>query len=570
MVVVCIVFFMSGVAVATMFTDDFNRTDVGPTTDGTVIGANYVNSITGTGPLKDWQISTNKLVFPEPGYVAGGNAVLYNTSIQTLTSAEGSSFRVEADVTVDISGRWVGVAFNYQNPTNYYALRVSQSSGLQLQYQFVQVVDGVLVAKVSTSETAGFTLGKEYHLSVSYEQTSDTYTFLIKNGSTVMNTTTSSILGSALDGSFDDGFGGVYASGINMNPTYDNLLVESIVASPAGVFTDDFNRADVGPTTSGTDIGLNYVNSIAAEAVKDWQISTNKLVFPEPAFVAGGNPVLFNTSVQTLTSATGAAFQVEADVTVDINGRWVGVAFNYQNPTNFYGLRICQYQTLGFLSYQFVQVVDGTLTAVVNGTGAAFTLGNTYNISASYEQATDTYTFLVKDGETVMNGITNILGSALDGSFDDGYGGVYCSGINENPTFDNLRIESSLPYAPDADEDNMLDAWETAYFGNTYRDGTLDWDADGFTDLDEFYADLNPTNANSILSMLDVNIAIGTSTVTWVNGGTNADVYLDHRSDFQNGWTNIYTLYAPVAVTNSYSHADSENTGFYRVRAQRP
>ena len=220
--VVCVVFFMNGVTGAALFTDDFNRADVGPTTNGSLIGANYVN----TNEEKDWQISGNKLVFPEPGYVPGG-ATLYNTSVQTLTSAEGVSFSIQADVTIDNANRWASLVFNYQGSDNYYSLRVSQDADQPvLKYQFLQVFDGAAAAVVNKKDSDTFTLGHTYNLSVSYDQSTDNYIFLVKDGSTILNNTTN-ILGSELSAGFDDGYGGV-SSGINMSPTFDNLSITSI------------------------------------------------------------------------------------------------------------------------------------------------------------------------------------------------------------------------------------------------------------------------------------------------------------------------------------------------------
>jgi len=53
-----------------------------------------------------------------------------------------------------------------------------------------------------------------------------------------------------------------------------------------------------------------------------------------------------------------------------------------------------------------------------------------------------------------------------------------------------------------ADGDAMDDAWESAHFGGTSRDGTLDADGDGLSDLQEF---LNGTNPNATDTDGDLN-----------------------------------------------------------------
>jgi hypothetical protein len=43
----------------------------------------------------------------------------------------------------------------------------------------------------------------------------------------------------------------------------------------------------------------------------------------------------------------------------------------------------------------------------------------------------------------------------------------------------------------------MSNVWEETYFGDTSRDGTLDYDEDGLTDLDEFLNKVYPNNKDS-------------------------------------------------------------------------
>ena len=54
---------------------------------------------------------------------------------------------------------------------------------------------------------------------------------------------------------------------------------------------------------------------------------------------------------------------------------------------------------------------------------------------------------------------------------------------------------------PDNDGAGMDDDWELRHFARLARDGTGDFDADGFTDLAEFGAGSNPSRtADSIYS----------------------------------------------------------------------
>ena len=53
----------------------------------------------------------------------------------------------------------------------------------------------------------------------------------------------------------------------------------------------------------------------------------------------------------------------------------------------------------------------------------------------------------------------------------------------------------------DTDGDGMLDSWEQQYFNTISPTSDTDTDGDGFTNLDEFIAGTNPTNANSLFNI---------------------------------------------------------------------
>ena len=68
----------------------------------------------------------------------------------------------------------------------------------------------------------------------------------------------------------------------------------------------------------------------------------------------------------------------------------------------------------------------------------------------------------------------------------------------------------------DSDADGLDDDWEMAYFSTLDRDGTGDFDGDGATDLAEFRAGTDPTNAGSVLRVLKVtSLPGGAKSVLW-------------------------------------------------------
>ncbi len=85
----------------------------------------------------------------------------------------------------------------------------------------------------------------------------------------------------------------------------------------------------------------------------------------------------------------------------------------------------------------------------------------------------------------------------------------------------------------DSEPDGMDDDWEVAYFNNLSHDGAADTDGDGATDLQEFLAGTDPTNANSVFRVLTVAPAGGgTKTLLW--SGNPARSY---RAEFKDDLT---------------------------------
>ena len=86
--------------------------------------------------------------------------------------------------------------------------------------------------------------------------------------------------------------------------------------------------------------------------------------------------------------------------------------------------------------------------------------------------------------------------AARDGTGD--YDGDLATDAAEFYAFTNVKGASPLSAAdwPDSDFDQINDAWEVKYFGDiSAKDGTVDSDSDDFSDLLEFQALTNPTDA---------------------------------------------------------------------------
>ncbi len=120
----------------------------------------------------------------------------------------------------------------------------------------------------------------------------------------------------------------------------------------------------------------------------------------------------------------------------------------------------------------------------------------------------------------------------------------------------------------DSEPDGMDDDWEVAYFNNLSHDGTADTDGDGATDLQEFLAGTDPTNANSVFRVLTIAPAGGgTKTLLWSGNSTRS-----YRAEFKDDlsiatWTALTETISWNGTTASLPDftAGSATNRYYRV-----
>lgn len=127
---------------------------------------------------------------------------------------------------------------------------------------------------------------------------------------------------------------------------------------------------------------------------------------------------------------------------------------------------------------------------------------------------------------------------------------------------------SSSGGAADSDGDGMDDSWELANFGTLSRDGTVDFDSDGVSDLNEFLAGTNPTDSASYLR-LDVNAHTSTTCLLGFRAVAGKTYTVQYRDLVDNGpWQKLADIPAQLA-SGPYSVTDttveSSATRFYRV-----
>jgi len=122
------------------------------------------------------------------------------------------------------------------------------------------------------------------------------------------------------------------------------------------------------------------------------------------------------------------------------------------------------------------------------------------------------------DGET----IDLLVGSDLNESIDSGnaFPVVLC-----DDDYSSHVIAGHVTFAADSDGDNLNDSWEMQYFGNlSTSDGTIDSDHDGYTDLQEYTNDTDPTDGTTAAGLAGYSLCTDArvATVTLSSSGSSA------------------------------------------------
>ncbi len=123
----------------------------------------------------------------------------------------------------------------------------------------------------------------------------------------------------------------------------------------------------------------------------------------------------------------------------------------------------------------------------------------------------------------------------------------------------------------DADSDSMPDDWEVAFFGGTNAvngGANDDFDGDGFTNLEEFIAGINPTNGASVFAVEEPGPSPSGFVINWnsVEGREYAVYWAKTLSD---GFVSVTPGYLPYPQ-NSYTDTvhTVEGCGFYYIDVQ--
>lgn len=149
---------------------------------------------------------------------------------------------------------------------------------------------------------------------------------------------------------------------------------------------------------------------------------------------------------------------------------------------------------------------------------------------------------------------------------------VHPAGMDERQTV--LGLDLGAYECTDTDGDALPDNWERQYFGTISSFAAQpgnDSDGDGMQNFQEYQADTNPMNSNSVLRISGIEIGSGGLSVG-IQGGSNAWQYLEYSTNLMGGatWLSLLTNAPPTAMaTNVLFPSGSMPFRFYRISARR-
>ena len=203
----------------------------------------------------------------------------------------------------------------------------------------------------------------------------------------------------------------------------------------ATIVTNDFNQANTAWSGDGSLIGADWNFDTSGG---NWKILDNRVHVQNTV----GDKALYNDALST-TSGGGDSFTVSLDVTVPSPHRaWDGIAFNAQDSSNFYYMRIRGDDSN---NVQIGSIGNSTLWLNTNAGSNIFAADTDYTMTVSSDttgvfdcqitRTSDGFMMFSRDDVTATAG-------ALTGGYAGIYQGSAGSGAGQTKgTYDNFSVE---------------------------------------------------------------------------------------------------------------------------------
>jgi len=435
---------------AATVSDDFIRANTTASTDlSASIGFRWINA--GDGQARIYNAEADV-------YAIGTYAIRFamlNSAVGTLNDGAGTNFTLSAVAKMDTTDGtgYAGAIVNYVNSTNYYLLRYTGAGSVA----FYRVVNGAATAISAANGTFTHVRNRPYELTVS---STDPYVFDLSIRDTVTDTVVYSKTGVVDTSSkFKDGLGGVYAGGTYVSfkkffletttsgaaPGTNALLrLRSVVQAGEiqtekmiGLSKDSFGRVDTGWQTNTT--GLSAIGMYSndwAVAAQSWKLDAGAVIMRRDS----GNGFLVWQPLET-ANTQGRSFDLQATLMLGVTAStdWIGLAFNFQDTTNYYVLR---YSGAG--SVQFLRCRNGANTTFYSGS-FTHTADHPYRLTIASSQA-QTFDWSLTDG---TNGSIVLSGVATDAGegFSAGHAGIFGNSSSVRADDFRLQVNEALPVA---------------------------------------------------------------------------------------------------------------------------
>lgn len=179
-------------------------------------------------------------------------------------------------------------------------------------------------------------------------------------------------------------------------------------------------------------------------------------------------------------------------------------------------------------------------------------------VAVEVQQTTNLVTWFL-DG-TIVAQYTNTT-AFTNGNIMIGYNdnfGTSIGDLNNFAVIDNLRVETT---SADLDADGMADAWEIQYFGNLNANPGDDADGDRISNLGEYLSGTNPTDAGSLLKLLNIARTNNDVRLDWMTVGGHSYVV----QIVTNATDSLTTNFVDASPVISVGGSGEGSTNYLRV-----